>query len=153
MPIHKDEESFWKKYGHIAGWISLFIAALGLLALISVWPTINFLLTGKPTIVITSKGCFENITDEFHNFLTLKCNELSVGQDENLSRETVSQFNKLPENAISEAKINKATADLCTTFIGCNYNVIANEVITIHDCVSVCVTRAKTNETECHSNC
>jgi hypothetical protein len=151
------KENSLEKYSYIADWISAtmsVVAVIGaIIGLVVLYPTLKLLLTGKTTVVYTFTSCQIKKTDDFNNFLIHECNNLLIGTSTNISKEMISKYMESPERVSIEAKINRQTLEICQTDIRCSYSVVINDAITIHDCASVCVTRAKTNQTECSSTC
>jgi len=150
MPKNK-RESFWKKY-HIERWILVITLAIAIVALIPQLSSIWFRITGIPSVSSTYEGCLVN-KDALQTFLTNNCNKLMVGETSNFTNADFPSNVLTTETENLNVRINRATIDYCTAVANCSYVVSINDVLTLHTCVSVCVTRAKTNKTECQTTC
>jgi len=153
--IFEKKESFLEKlekYSYVADWISAIMSVIAvagaIIGLIVLYPTLKFLLLGKTTVFYTSTSCQVKKTDDLNNFLIHECNDLLIGTSTNISKETISKFMESPEKVSIEAKISRQTLEACLTDISCRYSEVINNELTFHDCANVCVTRAKTNQTE-----
>ena len=137
---------FFKEKEYIATWIIVFLTILTLSGII-----IGFYhLFGRTSIIYASTDCPIKYLDGFDNFLKQKCNELSIGQEQNLSKDLILQFIKGPQNADIESKIDREQLGICKLYTKCTYIEKLGENIKISTSLSVCVYRNATNETICY---